>query len=63
LVDAALARGLIVWPNTGHADGTNGDLVLVAPPLMVGEPQIDELALLLRESLADVARDIAALRS
>ena len=63
LVDAALARGLIVWPNTGHADGTNGDLILIAPPLVVSQDQIDELALLLRESLADVARAIAALRS
>ncbi|MBV8460488.1 MAG: aspartate aminotransferase family protein [Candidatus Eremiobacteraeota bacterium] len=63
LMDAALARGLIVWPNTGHADGTNGDLVLIAPPLVVSESQIDELAVLLRDSLADVARDIAALRS
>jgi adenosylmethionine-8-amino-7-oxononanoate aminotransferase len=63
VVDAALARGLVLWPNTGHADGANGDLVLIAPPLVVDEQQIDELVMLLRASLADVARGIAALRA
>ncbi|HVH10772.1 MAG TPA: aminotransferase class III-fold pyridoxal phosphate-dependent enzyme, partial [Gemmatimonadales bacterium] len=30
--DAAHEAGLVVWPNIGHADGTNGDLVMLAPP-------------------------------
>src|SRR5207302_1284322 len=30
--EAAQQTGLVVWPNVGHADGTNGDLVMVAPP-------------------------------
>jgi adenosylmethionine-8-amino-7-oxononanoate aminotransferase len=32
-----------VWPNVGHADGTNGDLVMVAPPFIVTEQEIDEI--------------------
>ncbi len=60
LVDAGLARGIVLWPNTGQADGTNGDLVLIAPPLTITQEQIEELAALLRESLADVARNLAA---
>ena len=28
----ALDEGLTVWPNVGHADGTNGDLAMLAPP-------------------------------
>jgi adenosylmethionine-8-amino-7-oxononanoate aminotransferase len=43
LVDAAMAEGLIVWPNTGHADGTNGDLVTLAPPFVVTEEELDEI--------------------
>src|SRR5436190_18964193 len=42
--DAALDAGITVWPNVGHADGTNGDLVMVAPPFIVTEEEIGEIA-------------------
>ncbi len=42
-VAAAQDAGLIVWPNTGHADGENGDLVMVAPPFTITEAEIDEI--------------------
>ena len=32
-----------MWPHVGHADGRNGDLVMLAPPFIVTEDQIDEL--------------------
>ncbi|MCY1079109.1 aminotransferase family protein [Archangium lansingense] len=35
--------GLILWPNTGHANGTDGDLVMVGPPLVITEAEADEL--------------------
>lgn len=60
LVDAGLQRGLVLWPNTGHADGVNGDLVLVAPPFTISEAQIEELVSLFRDSLADVASALDA---
>ena len=41
--DAAQQAGLVVWPNVGHADGTNGDLVMVAPPFIITDREIDEL--------------------
>jgi len=37
-------RGLIVWPNVGQADGTNGDLVMLGPPLTLTDIQTKELA-------------------
>ncbi len=40
---AALAEGLVVWPNVGQADGTNGDLVMVAPPFVITEAEIGDL--------------------
>jgi adenosylmethionine-8-amino-7-oxononanoate aminotransferase len=40
---AALDAGLVVWPNTGHANGTDGDLVMVAPPFVVTEEEIREI--------------------
>ena len=43
LVEAAQGEGLVLWPNVGHADGTNGDLVMVAPPFIITERELDEL--------------------
>lgn len=42
-VAAAQDAGLIVWPNVGHADGENGDLVMVAPPFTISEDELDEI--------------------
>jgi adenosylmethionine-8-amino-7-oxononanoate aminotransferase len=56
LLDCALEKGLVVWPNVGHADGHNGDLVMIAPPLTIESVEIDELCNRLRDSLADTAR-------
>ena len=39
----ALEEGLVVWPNVGQADGTNGDLVMLAPPFTISEEEISEL--------------------
>lgn len=43
LTRAALDEGLIVWPNVGHMNGTDGDLVLLAPPFVVSESEIDQI--------------------
>jgi hypothetical protein len=40
---AALDAGLVVWPNTGHANGSDGDLVMLAPPFIVTEEEIGEI--------------------
>jgi adenosylmethionine-8-amino-7-oxononanoate aminotransferase len=50
--DAALDAGLTVWPNVGHADGTSGDLAMIAPPFIVTEEEIGEI----------VTRFVAALK-
>jgi adenosylmethionine-8-amino-7-oxononanoate aminotransferase len=47
------ARGLIVWPNAGQANGTDGDLFMLGPPLVIDDTQadalVDDLALALEE--------------
>lgn len=40
---AALAEGLICYPMSGTRDGKNGDHVLLAPPFIIEDAQIDEL--------------------
>jgi adenosylmethionine-8-amino-7-oxononanoate aminotransferase len=52
----ALTRGLIVWTNTGHVDGVNGDAILLAPPFIVTREQIEEIVLILEASMNAVAK-------
>ncbi|HEV8355542.1 MAG TPA: aspartate aminotransferase family protein [Gemmatimonadales bacterium] len=51
---AAERAGLMVWPNTGHADGTNGDLVVLAPPFIITEAEIDEIVTRFQAALENV---------
>jgi len=62
LTAAALAEGLLVWPNTGHADGTSGDLVMLAPPFVITEAEIDQLVSSLDRALTRVAERVGAAR-
>jgi hypothetical protein len=47
-------NGLVVYPGTGCVTGTEGDLVMVAPPFVVTEEQIEELASILERSLTEL---------
>jgi adenosylmethionine-8-amino-7-oxononanoate aminotransferase len=55
LTRAALDAGLVVWPNVGHADGTNGDLILLAPPFVVTEDELDQIVDRLRTAITRVS--------
>jgi adenosylmethionine-8-amino-7-oxononanoate aminotransferase len=59
---AALDAGLVVWPNVGHADGRNGDLVMLAPPFVVTEDQIGEIVELFTRALRDAAERVGVTR-
>ncbi len=43
LTARAFAAGLIVWPNVGQANGTDGDLLMIAPPLIITRAEVDDL--------------------
>jgi len=51
LTAKGLQSGLVLWPNAGHVGGTNGDLVILAPPYVITEEQIEELVSLIELSL------------
>jgi adenosylmethionine-8-amino-7-oxononanoate aminotransferase len=53
--DAALEEGLMVWPNVGQANGTDGDLALLAPPFIISEEEIDEIVSRFSRALLKVA--------
>jgi adenosylmethionine-8-amino-7-oxononanoate aminotransferase len=48
---AAKAEGLLVYPTTGHVDGTNGDLVMLGPPFVLSD---DEAGMLVERAAAAV---------
>ena len=56
----ALARGLMCYPNGGTIDGTRGDHVLLAPPFIVTDADleaiVDRLAAAIDAALATVAQ-------
>lgn len=52
LGDAAFERGLIIYPVSGNVDGIQGDQVMVAPPFIVTDAQLDEIVALLVESVS-----------
>ena len=47
-----MARGLMIYPSGGNADGINGDHVLIAPPFIAESAEFDFLAQQLRDGLA-----------
>ncbi len=51
--EAALDAGLMVWANFGHANGVDGDVIMLAPPFIIEPPQIDELVTRFRAAYDD----------
>jgi adenosylmethionine-8-amino-7-oxononanoate aminotransferase len=51
----AMARGLCVYPMGGTLDGRHGDHVLLAPPFIVSDDELDTLVTRLRDAV-DAAR-------
>jgi adenosylmethionine-8-amino-7-oxononanoate aminotransferase len=54
IVAAGMARGVLLYSSTGCADGRDGDLVLLGPPLIITESETDELASLTAAAIRDV---------
>ena len=54
LADAAFERGLIIYPGQGTVDGVLGDHVLIAPPFVITDDQMDEIVAILSEALEAV---------
>jgi adenosylmethionine-8-amino-7-oxononanoate aminotransferase len=50
----ALRRGLVIFSCAGCVDGAAGDMILMAPPFIIDEAQIDTVVSLLHESIAAV---------
>jgi adenosylmethionine-8-amino-7-oxononanoate aminotransferase len=49
-----MARSVLLYSSTGCADGRDGDLVLLGPPLIITESETHELANLTAAAIRDV---------
>ncbi|MCB1420003.1 MAG: aminotransferase class III-fold pyridoxal phosphate-dependent enzyme, partial [Notoacmeibacter sp.] len=54
LKKAAFAQGLICYPMSGTIDGVNGDHVLLAPPFIMDDDQVDEVVSKLERAVSAV---------
>ena len=50
----AMAEGLVCYPMSGTRDGKHGDHVMLAPPFIISDAQIDELVGLLGKTLQKI---------
>ena len=57
VTDRAFEMGLIAYHSVGCADGVNGDVVMLGPPLIVNKAQVAEMVALLAEAIQDVCRN------
>jgi adenosylmethionine-8-amino-7-oxononanoate aminotransferase len=58
VVNAALSKGLVIYPVSGCADGEKGDGILICPPLTINEQEIDFLVKTLEETLLQVVKEL-----
>jgi len=56
IVDLAFENGLVLYPGTGFIDGVNGDTVMIGPPLIIEEAQIDEIIDILERTFSKIER-------
>ena len=55
LLADARARGVLVYPGTGLADGTDGDSILLGPPFVVTDDELVRIADIVAESIEATA--------
>jgi adenosylmethionine-8-amino-7-oxononanoate aminotransferase len=58
----ALELGLVLWPNAGQLEDGGGDLAMLAPPFVIDEEQVNEMAALLAEAAERTVSQLEARR-
>ena len=59
IAQKAFADGLITYPGGGGADGINGDHILICPPFVITEAQVDDMVQILAGAIRSTSEDIA----
>jgi len=56
--DLAFEKGLHILTGFGNVDGVSGDHILIAPPFIISEKEMDELVAILKETLSELERSL-----
>lgn len=59
LTRVALDSGLVIWPNVGHVNGVEGDLIMLAPPFTVTTEELDQIVDRLASAIAKTIKQLA----
>jgi adenosylmethionine-8-amino-7-oxononanoate aminotransferase len=59
IVRGARNRGLIVYSSTGSADGVDGDLIVLGPPFVVTDAELERTADTLRDAVAEAVSGVS----
>ena len=62
VVAAARDRGVLVYSGTGNANGVDGDTILLGPPFVVTDPELERIAAVLAEAIEAAVVTDPALR-
>jgi adenosylmethionine-8-amino-7-oxononanoate aminotransferase len=60
VVRGARGRGVLLYWSTGHADGDDGDIIVLGPPFVISEAELETIAAVLAESIESAATSLAA---
>ena len=58
IASRAFEKGLITYPGGGGADGIKGDHLLLAPPFIITEEQIDKMVSILDETIVEISKEV-----
>ncbi len=56
--EKSIENGVVLYPGKGSVDGVSGDHILLTPPLIVNEEQLDEIVAAIRLSLEAVTVEL-----
>lgn len=59
VVRGARERGVLVYSGTGNADGTDGDTILLGPPFIVTDDELERIADVLAASIEAAVAAVA----
>jgi hypothetical protein len=60
IIAAARERGLLVYSGTGMADGVDGDVILLGPPFVITDSEIDRIVEVLGDAVVAALSEVGA---
>ena len=58
VIDKGMEQGLLLYPAAAGDEGVSGNAIMISPPLIITEDEIDELVRLFKKTLEAVEKDL-----